>query len=273
MMEAKVGNGDVAAKSLPLTTRCVNKSYGTVVALKDINIDVRRGEFMTLLGPFGSGTTTLLMVLAGFVRPQAGSVKFGDEEVIAKPPHEPGIGMMFQNYALFPHMSVATSIAYPLKIRGWSKERIDAAVDEVLATVQLSGYQSRRIGLTPTHTALALPFVMIVTTAGLASYDIYQEQAARSLGATRLYAFLTVTLPQIKFSVVSAMFFSFFASFDEVVVGMFISTGSGATLNQRMFNSLRDQLDPTIAAISTCLIAVSIVLIAISQIARSRPPK
>ncbi|OJU49978.1 MAG: ABC transporter ATP-binding protein [Mesorhizobium sp. 61-13] len=145
MTKAKVADGEVAAKSLPIATRSVNKTYGSVVALKDINLDIKSGEFMTLLGPSGSGKTTLLMVLAGFVRPDSGSVKFGDEEVIAKAPHERGIGMMFQNYALFPHMSVATNIAYPLKIRKWPKDKIAAAVDEVLATVQLSGYQARRI--------------------------------------------------------------------------------------------------------------------------------
>lgn len=145
MMEVKTSSGDASTKSLPITTRSVNKSYGSVVALKDIDIDIKSGEFMTLLGPSGSGKTTLLMVLAGFARPESGSVKFGDEEVIVKAPHERGIGMMFQNYALFPHMSVFSNIAYPLKIRKWSKARIEAAVDEVLATVQLSGYQSRRI--------------------------------------------------------------------------------------------------------------------------------
>ena len=92
----------------------------------------------------------------------------------------------------------------------------------------------------------------------------------RSLGATRPYAFFTVTLPQIKFSVISAMLFSFFASFDEVVVAMFISNGPHATLNRRMFNSLRDSVDPTIAAISTCLIAVSIVLLVLGQIFKPR---
>ncbi|TIV75359.1 MAG: ABC transporter ATP-binding protein, partial [Mesorhizobium sp.] len=143
--EHNEGSDDVVAKSLPITISSVNKTYGSVVALKDINLDIKSGEFMTLLGPSGSGKTTLLMVLAGFVRPQSGSVMFGEEEVIAKAPHERGIGMMFQNYALFPHMSVATNIGYPLKIRKWSKKRIEAAVDEVLSTVQLSGYQSRRI--------------------------------------------------------------------------------------------------------------------------------
>ncbi|TIP14327.1 ABC transporter ATP-binding protein [Mesorhizobium sp.] len=145
MTEPTASSGDIGPKSLPITTRSVNKSYGSVAALRDIDIDIRSGEFMTLLGPSGSGKTTLLMVLAGFTRPETGSVKFGNQEVIAKPPHERGIGMMFQNYALFPHMSVFSNIAYPLKIRKWSKTRIEAAVDDVLATVQLSGYQSRRI--------------------------------------------------------------------------------------------------------------------------------
>jgi putative spermidine/putrescine transport system ATP-binding protein len=139
------GSPDVASKSLPISIRSVTKTYGAVAALKDVSLDINSGEFMTLLGPSGSGKTTLLMVLAGFVRPRSGSVMFGDEEVIAKAPHERGIGMMFQNYALFPHMSVSTNIGYPLRIRKWSRERIDAAVDEVLSTVQLSGYQSRRI--------------------------------------------------------------------------------------------------------------------------------
>lgn len=127
------------------------------------------------------------------------------------------------------------------------------------------GLVNTTLGLTTVHTALALPIVVIVVTAGLVSYDANQEQAARSLGATRLRAFLTVTLPQIKASVLSATLFSFFTSFDEVVVAMFISNGSAATLNRRMFNALRDQVDPTIAAISTCLISVTILLLVLSQ--------
>lgn len=126
------------------------------------------------------------------------------------------------------------------------------------------------VGIVGMHTALALPIVLIIVTAGLASYDFNQEQAARSLGATRVYAFFTVTLPQIKLSVISAMLFSFFASFDEVVVAMFISNGSAATLNRRMFNALRDSVDPTISAISTCLIGVSLLLVLLGQIFSDR---
>lgn len=127
------------------------------------------------------------------------------------------------------------------------------------------GLVNTTIGLAFVHTALALPIVVIIVTAGLASYDSNQEQAARSLGATRLRAFFTVTLPQIKASVLSATLFSFFTSFDEVVVSMFISNGPASTLNRRMFNTIRDQVDPTIAAISSCLIGVTVALIVLSQ--------
>ena len=127
------------------------------------------------------------------------------------------------------------------------------------------GLVNTALGLTSVHTALALPIVVIVVTAGLVSYDSDQEKVARSLGASRLRAFFTVTLPQIKASVLSATLFSSFCSFDEVVVGMYISRGPAATLNRRMFSSLRDEVDPTIAAVSGCLIGVTIMLIFLSQ--------
>lgn len=131
--------------SLPITIDGVTKTYGSVTVLSEIGLHIKSGEFMTLLGPSGSGKTTLLMVLAGFIRPDHGSVKFGDEEVVLKAPHLRGIGMMFQNYALFPHMSVEANIGYPLRVRGEGRDAIKAKVGEVLETVQLGGYGSRRI--------------------------------------------------------------------------------------------------------------------------------
>ncbi len=131
--------------AVPITLRGLRKAYGPVRALDDVDLDVRAGEFLTLLGPSGSGKTTLLMVLAGFIRPDQGSLKFGDEEVVLLAPHKRDIGMVFQNYALFPHMDVAANIAYPLKLRGVSGAQIEQRVAASLDTVQLSGYGPRRI--------------------------------------------------------------------------------------------------------------------------------
>src|SRR3982751_756220 len=119
----------VRSASLPIMVRQITKSYGPVRALDHIDLDVRSGEFLTLLGPSGSGKTTLLMVLAGFTRPDHGSLLFGDKEVIRLAPHKRDVGMVFQNYALFPHMDVATNIAFPLRLRGVSKDDIARRVE------------------------------------------------------------------------------------------------------------------------------------------------
>ena len=106
-------------------------------------------------------------------------------------------------------------------------------------------------------TLLAIPFVLVTVGAGLKGYDLNQEMVARSLGASRFKAFVTVTLPQIKASVLAGAFFAFIVAFDEVVAANFLSGGEGATLTKRMFASLRDEVDPTIAAISSMLIVVT----------------
>ncbi len=131
--------------SLPITISNVTKTYGDVHALDSVDLAIQSGEFMTLLGPSGSGKTTLLMVLAGFTRPDFGSVKFGDSEVIRTPPHRRNVGMVFQNYALFPHMNVAKNVGFPLKLRGVSANDIDNRVESALETVQLGGYGKRGI--------------------------------------------------------------------------------------------------------------------------------
>ena len=131
--------------ALPITIRGVTKTYGQVHALDEVSLDVRRGEFLTLLGPSGSGKTTLLMVLAGFTRPDRGSIKFGDDEVIRKPPHLRDVGVVFQNYALFPHMTVAGNVGYPLRLRHIPKVEIAERIEQALEIVQLGGYGGRRI--------------------------------------------------------------------------------------------------------------------------------
>jgi len=135
----------MAIDALPIHIRGVTKTYADVHALDDVDLEVRSGEFLTLLGPSGSGKTTLLMVLAGFTRPDTGSIRFGDAEMIRAPPHQREVGMVFQNYALFPHMDVAANIAFPLKLRGVSKDAIGERVERALATVQLQGFGDRRV--------------------------------------------------------------------------------------------------------------------------------
>lgn len=126
-------------------------------------------------------------------------------------------------------------------------------------------------GLVLAHTVLALPLVLISVTAGFKSFDMNQELVARSMGASRPRAFLTVTLPQIRNSVISGALLAFITSLDEVVIGLLIAGGDKATLTRRMFLALRDEIDPTIAAISSLLIVLSIVLLAVSQYFQSEP--
>lgn len=135
--------------------------------------------------------------------------------------------------------------------------------------VQL-GMLNTTLGLVLAHSVLALPFVLVTASAGLAGADMDLERAARSLGASRATAFLTVTLPQIRGSVISGALFAFIVSLDEVVVALFISSGPQSTLTRRMFTGLRDEVDPTIAAISTLLIATSLLVLVATQLAARR---
>lgn len=134
-----------ATEALPISVQNVTKTYGPVHALDNVSLNVKSGEFLTLLGPSGSGKTTLLMVLAGFTRPDCGSLKFGDREVIRTPPHLRDVGMTFQSYALFPHMTVAGNVGYPLRLRKRPKTEIAERVERALETVQLGGFGNRRI--------------------------------------------------------------------------------------------------------------------------------
>jgi putative spermidine/putrescine transport system ATP-binding protein len=131
--------------ALPVQVQSLSKYFGEVRAVDDISFDIRPGEFLTLLGPSGSGKTTLLMMMAGFSRPTNGSIRIAGQEIVHLPPHKRNIGMVFQNYALFPHMPVGENIAYPLRLRKVGKAEIADRVRNVLELVQLGGYADRRI--------------------------------------------------------------------------------------------------------------------------------
>jgi len=127
-------------------------------------------------------------------------------------------------------------------------------------------------GLVLAHSMLAVPVVMMVVSSALKTFDMNQERVARSLGASRPRAFLLITLPQIRFSVATGAVLAFLTSFDEIVVSLFISGGDHSTLTRNMFNALRDQVDPTIAAISTLIIVVTSGLLGVTQLMPRRPP-
>ena len=126
-----------------LAVRGLAKTYGAVTALAPTDLDVAPGEFFALIGPSGSGKTTLLGAIVGFIAPSAGSVRLDGAEIVAVPPYKRNIGMVFQNYTLFPHMSVAENIAFPLRMRNLARSEIEARVARMLDMVRLPGFGAR----------------------------------------------------------------------------------------------------------------------------------
>jgi len=123
----------------------VQKSYdGETLVVKDLNLDIAQGEFVTMLGPSGSGKTTCLMMLAGFEPATHGEIYIGGRSINHIPPHKRGIGMVFQNYALFPHMSIGENLAFPLEVRKMNKVDTKAAVVRALEMVQMGDFINRR---------------------------------------------------------------------------------------------------------------------------------
>jgi putative spermidine/putrescine transport system ATP-binding protein len=149
-------NDDAAAHGLHI--RNLVKRYGSVAAVDDVSFTVDRGKFLTLLGPSGSGKTTVLMAIAGFVEPNGGDILIGERSITQLPPERRNFGMVFQGYALFPHLTVADNVAFPLKIRGRPASEVTERVKRALDLVQLgalgerlprqlSGGQQQRVAL------------------------------------------------------------------------------------------------------------------------------
>ncbi len=186
-----------------VSIRSANKRYGDMVALDSITLDVEAGEFLSLLGPSGSGKTTLLGILGGFVQPSSGSVWSGERDITYMPPHKRDIGIVFQSYALFPHMTVGENVAFPLRARHLPKSTWPKKVGEALEMVKLGGYQDRRIsqlsGGQRQRVALARAIVfeprLILMDEPLSALDkqlresmqIELRQLHRKLGATIIY--------------------------------------------------------------------------------------
>jgi putative spermidine/putrescine transport system ATP-binding protein len=129
-----------------LSVRGLVKRYGAIEAVAGIDLDIRRGEFLTLLGPSGSGKTTLLMMIAGFQEASEGDILLDGKSIVATPAEKRNFGMVFQGYALFPHMSVADNIGYALSVRKRPRSEIEARVAEMVELVQLKGMEKRLPG-------------------------------------------------------------------------------------------------------------------------------
>ena len=191
--------------SLPLVTFTgVQKTYdGKTLVVKDLNLSIQKGEFLSLLGPSGSGKTTTLMMLAGFESPTAGEIALNGVTITRTPPHKRNFGMVFQNYALFPHMTVAQNIAYPLSVRGIPDQERQAKVAKALDMVQmgamgdrfpaqLSGGQQQRVALAR---ALVFDPQLVLMDEPLGALDkqlrehmqIELKALHRSLGITFVY--------------------------------------------------------------------------------------
>src|SRR3954462_1126669 len=128
-----------------LIVRNVSKRFGAATVLDRVDLTIRRGELVTLLGPSGCGKTTLLRAIAGLAQPDTGKVELAGRDVTHVPPHKRNVGVVFQSYALFPHLTVAGNIAFGLKVRGAARREIDAAVERALSLVKLGHLASRRI--------------------------------------------------------------------------------------------------------------------------------
>ncbi len=122
----------------------LGKRYGAVIGVDDVSLTISAGEFVTLLGPSGSGKTTTLMMVAGFTPPTAGDIVIGGQSVVGLPPHRRDVGVVFQHYALFPHMTVFDNVAFPLKMRKVARREMGERVDAALALVRLTGMAARR---------------------------------------------------------------------------------------------------------------------------------
>lgn len=133
-----------ATRAAELSAQGIGKTYGDFKALHDVSLTIGRGEFLTLLGPSGSGKTTFLMILAGFIQSSSGTLSRDGVDITRLPAEKRGFGMVFQGYALFPHMTVEKNIAFPLQVQGRSTSEIKARVDQMVDTVGLRGHEKKR---------------------------------------------------------------------------------------------------------------------------------
>jgi len=192
--------------------RGISKRYGGVPAVHELDLDIREGEFLTLLGPSGCGKTTMLRMIAGFVEPTSGRIHIGGEDVTALPPQRRGLGMVFQDYALFPHLTIGENIGFGLVERGVGREKILPRVRELLELIQLphverrypgelSGGQQQRVALAR---AIAHPPRVLLMDEPLGALDLKMREAMQ-LELRRIQQELKITTLYVTHDQVEAM--------------------------------------------------------------------
>jgi len=186
-----------------LTLNNISKTFGSTRAVNDVSLDVNQGEFFGLLGPSGCGKTTTLRMIAGLEQPDAGSIQFEDRDITNLPPERRGFGMVFQNYALFPHLNVFENVAFGLRARYKSKTEMEQRVASALELVQLPGYGKRRVDelsggqqqRVAIARAIAIEPVLLLFDEPLSNLDVSLREETRSelrelvtrLGLTAVY--------------------------------------------------------------------------------------
>jgi len=186
-----------------LTLNNISKSFGSTRAVHDVSLDVNQGEFFGLLGPSGCGKTTTLRMIAGLEQPDAGSIQFEDRDITNLAPERRGFGMVFQNYALFPHLNVFENVAFGLRARHKSKAEMDQRTASALELVQLPGYANRRVDelsggqqqRVAIARAIAIEPVLLLFDEPLSNLDVSLREETRSelrelvtrLGLTAVY--------------------------------------------------------------------------------------
>ena len=186
-----------------LSLQNISRNFGTTRAVNDVSLDVAQGEFFGLLGPSGCGKTTTLRMIAGLEKPDAGAIRFQDQDITNLPPERRGFGMVFQNYALFPHLNVFENVAFGLRARHAAKQEMNDRVRSALELVQLPGYEQRAIDelsggqqqRVAIARAIAIEPVLLLFDEPLSNLDVSLRESTRGelrelvtrLGLTAVY--------------------------------------------------------------------------------------